>query len=123
MNSLFDLRLHLGTLGSCPIAVIKALRDEVAVVRPPEWNRFPHGFVHIFVGGYASGYFGYLWAELLASVGLEPFAEAGLVDRATGDRFREVLSRGATPITADSIRAFRGRDPDPASMKLRHGLQ
>jgi len=103
--------------------VLNAVRDEVAVIRPPEWTRFPHAFSHIFAGGYASGYYSYLWAEVLAADGFALFAEAGLVDRATGDRFREeVLSRGATRPAAESFRAFRGRDADPAAMLVRHGL-
>ena len=121
--ALFDLLLHLGTMGSDPMEVIEAVRDEVAVVRPPEWHRFPHAFSHIFAGGYASGYYSYLWAEVLAADGFGRFAEAGLVDRATGDGFRdEVLARGATRPAADSFRAFRGRDADPAAMLRRHGL-
>ena len=121
--AMFDLLLHLGTMGSDPIEVIEAVRDEVAVIRAPAWNRFPHAFTHIFAGGYASGYYGYLWAELLAADGFQAFAEAGLVDRATGDRFRaEVLARGATRPAADSFRAFRGRDADPTAMLARHGL-
>ncbi len=122
--ALFDMLLHLGTMGSDPVEVIEAVRDEVAVIRPPEWHRFPHAFSHIFAGGYASGYYSYLWAELLAADGFMAFAEAGLLDRATGDRFRaEVLSRGATRPAAESFRAFRGRDPDPQAMLVRHGLQ
>nr|WP_086011756.1 M3 family metallopeptidase [Sphingomonas elodea] len=121
--ALFDLLLHLGTMGSDPMEVIKAVRDEVAVVRPPEWHRFPHAFSHIFAGGYASGYYSYLWAEVLAADGFQGFAEAGLIDRATADRFRdEVLARGASRPAAESFRAFRGRDPDPQAMLLRHGL-
>jgi oligopeptidase A len=121
--ALFDLLLHLGTMGSDPIEVIEAVRDEVAVLRPPEWHRFPHAFSHIFAGGYAAGYYSYLWAELLAADGFMAFAEAGLVDRATGDRFRkEVLARGATRPAADSFRAFRGRDPQSVAMLARHGL-
>lgn len=121
--ALFDLLLHLGTLGSDPMEVIEAVRDEVAVIRPPEWHRFPHGFAHIFAGGYASGYYSYLWAEVLAADGFGKFAESGLVDRATGTALREeVLARGATRPAAESFRAFRGRDPDPAAMLARHGL-
>ena len=116
--------LHLGTMGSDPIEVIEAVRDEVSVIRPPAWHRFPHAFCHIFAGGYASGYYSYLWAELLAADGFMAFAEAGLLDRATGDRFRaEVLARGATRPAAESFRAFRGRDPDPQAMLIRHGLR
>ncbi len=121
--ALFDMLLHLGTMGSDPVEVINAVRDEVAVIRPPEWHRFPHAFSHIFAGGYASGYYSYLWAELLAADGFMAFVEAGLLDRATGDRFRaEVLALGATRPAAESFRAFRGRDPDPRAMLVRHGL-
>lgn len=121
--ALFDLLLHLGTLGSDPMEVIEAVRDEVAVIRPPAWHRFPHGFTHIFAGGYASGYYSYLWAEVLAADGFQRFAEAGLVDRATAALFRdEVLSRGASRPAADSFRAFRGRDADPQAILVRRGL-
>ncbi len=121
--ALFDLLLHLGTMGSDPMEVIEAVRDEVAVLRPPAWHRFPHGFSHIFAGGYAAGYYSYLWAEVLAADGFGRFAENGLVDRATGSALRdEVLARGATRPAADSFRAFRGRDPDPTAMLVRHGL-
>jgi len=121
--ALFDLLLHLGTMGSDPTEVIEAVRDEVAVIRPPAWHRFPHAFSHIFAGGYASGYYSYLWAEVLAADGFQAFVEAGMVDRATGERLREeVLSRGATRPAQDSFRAFRGRDADPRAMLVRHGL-
>ncbi|MFD1033509.1 M3 family metallopeptidase [Sphingomonas hankookensis] len=121
--ALFDLLLHLGTMGSDPMEVIEAVREEVAVVRPPSWHRFPHAFTHIFAGGYASGYYSYLWAEVLAADGFQRFAEAGLIDRFTAAKFRkEVLARGASRPAADSYRAFRGRDADPAAMLVRHGL-
>ncbi|WP_343528916.1 M3 family metallopeptidase [Sphingomonas sp.] len=121
--SLFDLLLHLGTLGSDPIEVIEAVREEVAVVHPPSWHRFPHAFTHIFAGGYASGYYSYLWAEVLAADGFQRFAEAGVIDRSAAEKFRvEVLSRGASRPAADSFRAFRGRDADPCAMLIRHGL-
>lgn len=121
--ALFDLLLHLGTMGSDPMEVIDAVRDEVSVLRPPEWHRFPHAFSHIFAGGYASGYYSYLWAEVLAADGFGRFAENGLIDRATGTALREeVLARGATRPAAESFRAFRGRDADPVAMLVRHGL-
>lgn len=121
--ALFDLLLHLGTLGSNPMEVIEAVRDEVAVVRPPHWHRFPHAFTHIFAGGYAAGYYSYLWAEVLAADGFQRFAEAGLIDRWAAVKFRdEILSRGASRPAAESFRAFRGRDADPQAMLIRHGL-
>lgn len=121
--ALFDLLLHMGTSGDDPMTVIEAVRDEVAVVRPPAWHRFPHAFSHIFAGGYASGYYSYLWAEVLAADGFGRFAEAGLLDRTTGDAFRnEVLARGATRPMAESFRAFRGRDAELTALLERRGL-
>lgn len=121
--ALFDVLLHLGTLGSDPIQVLEAVRQEVAVVQPPEWHRFPHSFSHIFAGGYAAGYYSYLWAEVLAADGFQAFAEDGLISRRVGDRFRrEVLARGSTRSAAESFRAFRGRDASPDALLRRRGL-
>jgi len=119
-----DMILHSGRMGMDPMLVQNAVRDEVAVIRPPEWHRVPHSFGHIFSGGYAAGYYSYLWAELLAADAFGRFAEAGTVDRATGDRFRdEVLSRGASRPAIESFRAFMGRDPDPSALLRRHGIE
>lgn len=121
--ALFDLLLHGGAHGDDPVSVHRLVRDEVAVTTPPEWHRFAHAFGHIFAGGYAAGYYSYLWAELLAADAFDRFAENGLVDRATGDLLREtILSQGAVRPAIEGFRAFRGRDPDPAAMLVRHGL-
>lgn len=74
--ALFHLLLHLGTLGDDPMMVIETARDEVAVIHPPAWHRFPHAFLHIFAMNYASGYYSYQWAEGLAVDGFAKFAEA-----------------------------------------------
>ncbi len=118
-----DIILHSDVAGRDPMVVQNGVRDEVAVVRPPEWHRMPHSFGHIFAGGYAAGYYSYLWAELLAADAFGRFVEAGTVDRTTGDRFRgEVLSRGASRPAIESFRAFVGRDPDASALLRRHGL-
>lgn len=105
------------------MVALEAVRDEVAVIRPPNWHRFPHAFSHIFAGAYAAGYYSYLWAEVLAADAFQRFAEAGVVDRATGDALRdEVLARGASRPAVVSFRAFRGRDPDATAMLVRRGL-
>jgi oligopeptidase A len=121
--AMFDLLLHLGTMGDDPVAVLNAVRDEVAVTRPPDWHRFPQSFSHIFSGGYAAGYYSYLWAEVLAADAFGRFKAAGLVDRATGDALREhILSQGSARPALESFRAFMGRDPDPAALLVRRGL-
>ena len=120
---LFDMVLHEGKAGNDVLKVLEDIREEVSVVRPPKWHRFPHAFSHIFAGSYASGYYSYLWAEVLAADGFQAFVEKGTIDRSVGDRFRnEVLARGASRPAAESFKAFRGRDPDPQALLIRHGL-
>ena len=68
-------------------------------------------FTHIFSGGYAAGYYGYKWSEILDADAFEEFIHNGLTDRATADRFREnVLERGDSEDPAELYRAFKGRD-------------
>ena len=68
-------------------------------------------FTHIFSGGYAAGYYGYKWSEILDADAFEEFIHNDLTDRATADRFREnILERGDSEDPAELYRAFKGRD-------------
>lgn len=124
--ALFDFLLHLEyepTQGARTLAVLEQVRKQVAVLHPPAWQRFPHGFSHIFAGGYAAGYYSYLWAELLSADAFGEFEEHGVIDRATGERFRaEFLSVGASRPALESFIAFRGRKPEPEALLRSHGL-
>ncbi|AGG90987.1 M3 family metallopeptidase [Rhodanobacter denitrificans] len=129
--ALFDFLLHLEydpAQGARALAVLEDVRKQVAVLHPPAWQRFPHGFSHIFAGGYAAGYYSYLWAELLSADAFGAFeqraAEGGsVIDRATGERFRrEFLAVGASRPALESFVAFRGRKPEPEALLRSHGL-
>jgi oligopeptidase A len=124
--ALFDFLLHLEydpAEGARTLAVLEQARKQVAVLYPPAWQRFPHGFSHIFAGGYAAGYYSYLWAELLSADAFGEFEAHGVIDRATGERFRqEVLSVGASRPALESFVAFRGRRPEPEALLRSHGL-
>ena len=97
-------------------------------MNPPAWQRFPHGFTHVFAGGYSAGYYSYLWAELLSADAFGAFEELAnqgksAIDRATGERFRhEVLAVGASRPALESFIAFRGRKPEPEALLRSHGL-
>ncbi len=124
--SLFDMRLHgdfdpNGKLTA--LDLIEQVRDEVAVVRPPKWNRFPHGFTHIFAGGYAAGYYSYKWAEVLSADAYSMFEENGVLCAETGQRFwHEILAKGGSRPALESFVAFRGRAPDIEALLRHNGM-
>jgi len=124
---LFDFLLHANydpARGARVMETLEAARREAAVLHPPAWQRFPHAFTHIFAGGYAAGYYSYLWAEVLSADVFGAFEERGVIDAATGARFRdEFLSVGASRPALESFVGFRGRAPQPDALLHSYGLQ
>lgn len=123
--ALFDMQLHSSydPTQDSVLQLLERVRDEVAVNRPPEWNRFPHQFSHIFAGGYAAGYYSYKWAEVLSADAYAAFEEAPGQVAETGRRFRdEVLSRGGSRSAAENFAAFRGRAPTVDALLRHNGM-
>jgi peptidyl-dipeptidase Dcp len=80
-------------------------------------------FQHVFAGGYAAGYYSYIWSEVLDADTVEWFRENGGLRRENGDTFRRrLLSRGGAVDPLEAFRAVRGRDADPAPLLRRRGL-
>jgi oligopeptidase A len=124
--SLFDMRLH-GEFDpngkQTALDLIEQIRDEVAVVRPPKWNRFPNSFSHIFAGGYAAGYYSYKWAEVLSADAYSLFEELGVLSAQAGSRFKnEVLAKGGSRPAMESFVAFRGREPSLDALLRHNGM-
>ena len=124
--SLFDMRLH-GEFDpngkQTALDLIEQIRDEVAVVRPPKWNRFPNSFSHIFAGGYAAGYYSYKWAEVLSADAYSLFEELGVLSAQAGSRFKdEVLAKGGSRPAMESFVAFRGREPSMDALLRHNGM-
>ncbi|NLY27053.1 MAG: M3 family metallopeptidase [Alcaligenaceae bacterium] len=130
--SLFDMIIHHQAQGlsiNAVLATLNTVRDEVAVLFPPEWHRFPHNFSHLFAGGYGAGYYSYKWAEVLSSDAYAVFEEQAfahegrdrhVLNAACGQRFlAEILAVGGARPAAESFRAFRGREPSIEAL-LRH---
>lgn len=124
--SLFDMRLH-GDFDpngkETALDLIEQVRDEVAVIRPPKWNRFPNAFSHIFAGGYAAGYYSYKWAEVLSADAYSLFEELGTLSDEAGKRFKnEVLAKGGSRPALESFIAFRGREPNMDALLRHNGM-
>jgi oligopeptidase A len=119
--SLFDMHLHDDfDPAHNPLDLLHRVRDQVAVLRPPAYNRFPNNFSHIFAGGYAAGYYSYKWAEVLSADAYSLFEENGVLNAEVGHRFwSEILGRGGSRPALESFVAFRGREPAIDAL-LRH---
>lgn len=126
--SLFDMLIHheYEVGGQQTVQqLLDSVRDRIAVIRPPEFNRFQHSFSHIFAGGYAAGYYSYKWAEVLSADAYSAFEEAAassgnVISLETGRRFQqEILAVGGSRPAIESFKAFRGREPSIDAL-LRH---
>ena len=124
--AVFDMRLHCELdpqAGASALDLLEDVRREIAVLLPPAYNRFPNTFAHIFAGGYSAGYYSYKWAEVLSADAYEAFEERGVLDAATGARFRdEVLAVGGSRPALESFRAFRGREPRVEALLRHNGM-
>ncbi|MDR4514842.1 M3 family metallopeptidase [Nitrosomonas sp.] len=130
--ALFDMHLHYDFDphgDKSVLQLIDEVRQEVAVIFPPAYNRFPNSFAHIFGGGYAAGYYSYKWAEVLSADAYGLFEEnalnnpSGVMDADTGSRFRdEILAMGGSRPALESFVAFRGREPQMDALLRHNGM-
>ncbi|ANJ66811.1 oligopeptidase A [Halothiobacillus diazotrophicus] len=125
--SLFDLILHQDydpETGARIQETLDRVRQRVAVLHPPEYNRFQHGFSHIFAGGYAAGYYSYKWAEVLSADAYARFEEEGVFNEQTGTDFLvHILERGGSEEPMVLFKAFRGREPSIEPLLRQHGIR
>jgi peptidyl-dipeptidase Dcp len=85
---------------------------------------FSTGFHHIFGGGYAAGYYGYKWAEVLDADAFALFKQNGIFNRAVAQSFRDnILSRGGTEDPMELYKHFRGQEPSVEPLLIRSGLK
>ncbi len=124
--SLFDMQLHLdATPTQAPNvqATLNTIRDRVAAIEAPSFNRFQTSFSHIFAGGYSAGYFSYKWAEVLSADAFSRFEEDGIFNEETGRAFlQHVLEVGGSRDAMSSFKAFRGREPNVDALLRHSGL-
>ncbi|MCT8829603.1 oligopeptidase A [Glaesserella parasuis] len=118
---LFDFRLHMSEpKENIVLDTLKAVKAQVAVVELPTFVRTPHSFSHIFAGGYAAGYYSYLWAEVLSADVFARFEEEGIFNCEVGQSFLDnILTRGGSEEPMVLFERFRGRKPTLDAL-LRH---
>lgn len=126
--ALFDLRLH--KYNTDIYETLNQVRKEVAVSEAPEYNRFPNIFTHIFAGGYESGYYGYMWADVLSADIFMAFKEESLKNKtdllsvSVGKKFlKTYLSQGAAKPAMELFKDFRGREPNIDSLLSMNGIK
>ena len=121
--ALFDLLIHAHTPAlnyKGILTTLNSVRNDIAILQTPDYNRFANGFSHIFAGGYAAGYYSYKWAELLSADAFSKFEEDGIFNPITGKAFREtILSVGGSFPAKVNFENFRGRSASIDAL-LRH---
>jgi oligopeptidase A len=124
--ALFDMHLHRDfdpDGKESALDLLNRIRAQVAVVVPPDYNRFPNNFSHIFAGGYAAGYYSYKWAEVLSADAYALFEENGVLNPEVGHRFwSEILAQGGARPAIESFKAFRGREPTIDALLRHNGM-
>ncbi|MDP2154507.1 MAG: M3 family metallopeptidase, partial [Sulfuricella sp.] len=124
--SLFDMHLHYDfdpDSGKTALQLLDEIRRRVAVMFPPDYNRFPNNFSHIFAGGYGAGYYSYKWAEVLSADAYSLFEESGVLSPEAGHRFwSEILGLGGSRSALESFTAFRGREPSIDALLKHNGM-
>lgn len=121
----FDFELHQTTESATNRLekILTQIRKTTAILPVASFNRFQNSFTHIFSGGYAAGYYSYLWAEVLSSDAFARFEEEGLFNQQVGREFlHSILEVGGSKKASEAFISFRGREPRIDALLKSHGL-
>ncbi len=123
--SLFDMKIHLQKYNATDVQrILDEVREAVAVIKPPSYNKFQWGFSHIFAGGYSAGYYSYKWAEVLSADAFFHIVDQGIFsENVAGAYLREVLEAGGSRDAMESFVAFRGQKPDVDALLRLNGIE
>ncbi len=128
--SVFDFKMHATYNPNASDSsqhiqqVLNGVRQQYAVIKAPEFNRFQHGFGHIFGGGYAAGYYSYKWAEVLSADAFARFEEEGIFNENVGNDFlTNILEKGGSEEPSVLFKAFRGREPEITALLHHCGIE
>lgn len=122
--ALFDFKLHQNIYQGEEVQnLLNTLRDEIAVVKPPKYNKFQNGFAHIFGGGYAAGYYSYKWAEVLSADAFYLFIDNGTFNKELASKYKDlILGKGGSEDMNDLYFQLANRKPDVKSLLKIDGI-
>lgn len=117
--SLFDFKLHQTLYQGKEVQVLlDSIREKTSLLKAPSYNKFQHGFAHIFAGGYAAGYYSYKWAEVLsADAFFSCLDEKAGFDKEKAKGYKEyILANGGSKDMSDLYQEWLGRKADVKSL-------
>ena len=122
--SLFDFKLHQKLYNENEVqTLLDNIRDEISVMKPPQYNKFQNGFSHIFSGGYAAGYYSYKWAEVLSADAFYLFIENGVLNKTLALKYKNIiLGQGGSIDMNKLFYQFSDRKPDIKSLLKIDGI-
>ncbi len=122
--AIFDMLIHEGSPSEAEVQeILNKVREEVAVITPPNYNKFQNSFSHIFSGGYAAGYYSYKWAELMSANAFYKFVDQGIFSESLANQFRQdILEKGGSESAMVLFRRFYGKDPELEALLRLNGI-
>ncbi len=117
--ALFDFKLHTRLYQGDEVQeLLDSVREYCGTLKPPSYNRFQHGFAHIFAGGYAAGYYSYKWAEVLSADAFFSCIESdGSFNKEMARGYKEyILKNGGKKDMRELYREWLNREPDVKSL-------
>jgi len=116
--ALFDFKLHQKPhRGEEVNRLLNEIREQTAIIKPPSYTRFEHGFAHIFAGGYAAGYYSYKWAEVFSADAFFACLEDGNFNLKRAKEYKtNILEKGASKDMNQLYQKWLGKRPETKSL-------
>jgi len=123
--ALFDFKLHQRLYQGQEVnSLINKIREQTAIIKPPSYVRFEHGFAHIFAGGYAAGYYSYKWAEVFSADALFECLDNSNFNLQRAKEYKEnILEKGSTKEMSILYKEWLGKRPQTKSLIKLYGIE
>ena len=122
--SMFDFKLHTKLYQGQEVQdLLDSIREETALIKTPDYNKFQNGFAHIFAGGYAAGYYSYKWAEVLSADAFFSVVDEGIFGSKTAKKYLDIVLKGGGAKSMDEyFKELMHREPNPENLLRLNGI-